>query len=166
MHVYSPSSVLFIWSKFKYAVFLPELFICPFRIHDTSGSGFPVAVQLILTEDPSIYLPFVNDALITGISAVKRNFWAVLRKRITAKAQYISNWSLRFTSFPKTVKRTENTTRRQCFCLRAKTGHQLCHVECYGNLLEKCLAPLISGAVTRHIKSKMIFSWMKWSFLY
>ena len=54
LHVYSPSSVLFILSKFKYAAFFPEVLICPFLIHDTSGSGFPVAVQLILTEDPSM----------------------------------------------------------------------------------------------------------------
>ncbi len=70
-HVYCPSSVVLILSKFKYAIFFPELFICPFRIHDTSGSGFPVAVQLILTDDPSVKLPFNNSGLITGSSAMR-----------------------------------------------------------------------------------------------
>ena len=53
-HVYCPASVLFILSNFKRAVFFPELSSTPFLIHATSGSGFPEALQAMVTVDPSM----------------------------------------------------------------------------------------------------------------
>ena len=53
-HVYCPASVLFILSNFKRAVFFPELSSIPFLIHATSGSGFPKALQAMVTVDPSM----------------------------------------------------------------------------------------------------------------
>ena len=53
-HVYCPASVLFILSNFKIASPFPELFNTPFLIHATFGSGFPDALQSMVTGDPSI----------------------------------------------------------------------------------------------------------------
>ena len=53
-HVYCPASFLFILWNFKDAAFFPELSSTPFLIHATSGSGFPEASQVMMTEDPSM----------------------------------------------------------------------------------------------------------------
>ena len=53
-HVYCPASLLFILSNFKTAVPFPELSNTPFLIHATSGSGFPEALQAMVTGDPSM----------------------------------------------------------------------------------------------------------------
>ena len=53
LQVYCPSSVLLMLLKIKNAAFFSELFTLPILTHVTSGSGFPDAVQLILTDDPS-----------------------------------------------------------------------------------------------------------------
>ena len=53
-HVYCPASVLFILLNFKIASPFPELFCAPFLIHATFGSGFPDALQVMVTGDPSI----------------------------------------------------------------------------------------------------------------
>ena len=53
-HVYCPASVLLILSNFKNAAFFPELSSSPFLIHATSGSGFPEALQVMVTRDPSM----------------------------------------------------------------------------------------------------------------
>ena len=59
LHVYIPASALLILLKVRLAVLDPVLVACPLWIHVTSGSGLPVAVQLILTGLPSLYLAFV-----------------------------------------------------------------------------------------------------------
>ena len=53
LQVYCPSSVLVMLLNIKNAAVFPEIFTLPFLTHVTSGAGFPDAVQLILTEDPS-----------------------------------------------------------------------------------------------------------------
>ena len=53
-HVYCPASVLFILLNFKITSPFPELFCTPFLIHATFGSGFPDALQAMVTGDPSI----------------------------------------------------------------------------------------------------------------
>ena len=53
LQVYCPLSALVMLLKINNAAFFPELFTLPFLTHVTSGSGFPDAVQLILTEEPS-----------------------------------------------------------------------------------------------------------------
>ena len=50
-HVYRPASVLLILSNFKNAAFFSST---PFLIHATSGSGFPEALQAMVTEEPSM----------------------------------------------------------------------------------------------------------------
>ena len=67
-HVYCPASVLFILSNFKKADFFPELSSTPFLIHATSGGGFPEAVQVTVTGDPSMkYFP-TGERCISGAS--------------------------------------------------------------------------------------------------
>ena len=53
-HVYCPASVLFILLNFNDAAFFPELSCTPFLIHTTYGSGFPEALQAMVTGDPSM----------------------------------------------------------------------------------------------------------------
>ena len=53
-HVYCPASVLFILLNFKNTASFPELSSTPFLIHATSGSGFPEALQVMVTKDPSM----------------------------------------------------------------------------------------------------------------
>ena len=53
LQVYCPSSVLVILLRIKNAAVVPEIFTLPSLTHVTSGAGFPNAVQLIVTEDPS-----------------------------------------------------------------------------------------------------------------
>ena len=53
LQVYCPPSVLIILLRIKNAHLFPEIFAIPFLTHVTSGAGIPVAVQLIVTEDPS-----------------------------------------------------------------------------------------------------------------
>ena len=53
-HVYCPASFLFILSNFKNAAFFLELSSTPFLIHVTSGCGFPEALQVMVTGDPSM----------------------------------------------------------------------------------------------------------------
>ena len=67
-HVYCPASVLFILLNFKNAAFFPELSSTPFLIHATSGGGFPEAVQVTVTGDPSMkYFP-TGERYISGAS--------------------------------------------------------------------------------------------------
>ena len=54
LHVYIPASALLILLKVRLAVLDRELLACSLWIHVTSGSGFPVAAQLILTGLPSL----------------------------------------------------------------------------------------------------------------
>ena len=53
-HVYCPVSILLILLNFKNATSFPELSSTPFLIHAISGSGFPEASQVMVTEDPSM----------------------------------------------------------------------------------------------------------------
>ena len=53
-HVYCPASVLFILLNFKNAAFFLKLSSTPFLIHATSGSGFPEALQAMMTREPSL----------------------------------------------------------------------------------------------------------------
>ena len=53
-HVYCPASILFILSNFKDAVSFAELFSTPFLIHATCGGGYPEALQVMVTGDPSM----------------------------------------------------------------------------------------------------------------
>ena len=67
-HVYCPASFLFTLSNFKIAAFFPELSSTPFLIHATSGGGFPEAVQVTVTGDPSMkYFP-PGERYISGAS--------------------------------------------------------------------------------------------------
>ena len=67
-HVYCPVSFLFILWNFKDAAFFPELSSTPFLIHATSGGGFPEAVQVTVTGDPSMkYFP-PGERYISGAS--------------------------------------------------------------------------------------------------
>ena len=55
LQVYCPSPVLLILLNVSIADFFPELFVRPFIVtHFTSGSGVPVAEQVMVTEDPSL----------------------------------------------------------------------------------------------------------------
>ena len=67
-HVYCPASFLFILWNFKDAAFFPEFSSTPFLIHATSGGGFPEAVQVTVTGDPSMKYFLPGERYISGAS--------------------------------------------------------------------------------------------------
>ena len=52
--VYIPASIFSVLQKMRKAVFRPKVRSCPLWAHLTSGAGFPVAAQVMLTGLPSL----------------------------------------------------------------------------------------------------------------
>ena len=70
--MYIPVSSFPTFPKINSAVLAPELFTFPLWIHLTSGSGLPVALQLMLISLPSLSLTvFALGCVIFGVSEIQ-----------------------------------------------------------------------------------------------